>query len=114
MVMQLVISSLYDSFNEYFLSVAEILSNEAHNKLHIVTCLPIDYLFNSFTNPIPSSSMKFTPHIELEKIIKSLKYSNALGYVEIPTKMIKACENTISLPLAYICNQPLASGIFPS
>jgi hypothetical protein len=57
-----------DSFNEYFSSVAEILSNEAHNKLHIDTSLPMDYLFNSFTNPIPSSNMKFTPHIELENL----------------------------------------------
>jgi hypothetical protein len=101
MVMQLVISTLSNSFNEYFLSVAEIFSNEAHNKLCIDTRLPIDYLFSSFTKPIPSSNMKFTPHIEFEKIIKSLKYSNALGYVETPTKIINACADTISLPLVY-------------
>lgn len=56
-----------DAFNDYFSSVAEILSDEACNKLHIDIHLPIDYLFNSFTNSIPSSNMKFTPHIELEK-----------------------------------------------
>jgi hypothetical protein len=36
------------------------------------------------------------------------------GYDEISTKVLKACPKTISAPLAYICNQYLASEIFPS
>jgi hypothetical protein len=58
--------------------------------------------------------MKFTSYIGIEKIIKSLRYSNATGYDEIPTKVLKVCTKTISSTLAYICNLSLASGIFPS
>ena len=58
--------------------------------------------------------MKFKSYIERAKIIKSLMYSNAIGYDEIPTKVLKACTKTISSPLAYICNLSLESGIFPS
>ena len=36
-----------DSFNEYFSSIAEIISHEVNNKFHIDTSYPID-LFSSF------------------------------------------------------------------
>ena len=64
--------------------------------------------------PILSINMKFTSHIEIEKIIKSLQCYVAFGYDEIPTKILKACAKTISSPLACTCNRSLASGIFPS
>ena len=46
--------------------------------------------------------MKFKSYIEREKIIKSLMYSNAIGYDEIPTEVLKVCTKTLSSPLAYI------------
>jgi len=53
-----------DSFYEYFSSIAEIISNEAHNKSYIDTYHLID-LPNCSTNPILSINMKFTSHIEI-------------------------------------------------
>jgi len=41
-----------DSCNEHFSSIAEIIYNEVHNKLHIDTHRPIYYEFNSFKNLI--------------------------------------------------------------
>jgi hypothetical protein len=90
------------------------MSKDAYNKSHKDVCHPIDYLSNSFTDPMSSINIKFTSYIEIEKVIKSLRYSNAIGYDEIPTKVLKSCTKTISSPLAYICNLALASGIFPS
>ena len=79
-----------NSFNEYFSSIAEIISNDVYNETHKDACHPIDYLSNSFTDPISCINMKFTSYTEIEKIIKSLRYSNAIGYDEIPTKVLKA------------------------
>ena len=63
---------------------------------------------------ILSINMKFTSHIEIEKIVKWLRCYIAFGYDEIPTKILKACAKTINSPLACTFNRSLASGIFPS
>jgi hypothetical protein len=49
----------------------------------------------------------------VENIIKSLKTKNSFGYDGISTKLLKISSCFISLPLTYICNKSLSSGIFP-
>jgi hypothetical protein len=39
-----------------------------YNKSHKDACHPIDYLSNSFTDPISGINIKFTSYIEIEKL----------------------------------------------
>jgi hypothetical protein len=87
-----------NSFKEYFSSTAELISNDAHNNSNIDISTSAEYLSNIFLDPFPSTNIKFTSSKEIENIIKSLKSSNAFGYVEISTKVLKACAETISSP----------------
>jgi hypothetical protein len=60
----------------------------------------------------PSIQFRPTSSNEIEKIIKSLKTTNAQGYDEISAKILKWSAPFISSPLAYICNRSLATGTF--
>jgi hypothetical protein len=51
---------------------------------------------------------------ETEKIVQNLKTSNACGYDEISSRVIKACSKAIISPLSHTSNQALAKGIFTS
>jgi len=62
----------------------------------------------------PSIQFRPTSSNEIEKIIKSLKTSNAHGYDEISAKILKWSAPFISSPLAYICNRSLETGTFPA
>jgi len=46
-------------------------------------------------------------------MISSLKPKNSSGYDEITSKIIKSCVSIISVPLSYIYNYSLHTGIFP-
>ena len=50
---------------------------------------------------------------EIKGIISSLKPKNSSGYYKITRKIIKSCASLISIPLSYICNYSLHTGIFP-
>jgi Notch-like protein len=50
---------------------------------------------------------------EVEKIIKSLKDKNSIGYDEISNRIIKSSLPRIISPITYICNAILNTGIFP-
>ena len=62
----------------------------------------------------PSIKARYTSANEIEKIIKSLKTTNAQGYDEISVKILKWSAPFISSPLAYIYNKSLETGFFPS
>lgn len=47
-------------------------------------------------------------------MITFLKLSNSHGYNKISTNILTAISQFIILPLTYICNQSLSTGIFPS
>lgn len=54
-----------------------------------------------------------TDAYEVSKIIKSLKNTNAVGYDEISTKLLKLCAPYISNVLSYIINLSFEQGYFP-
>lgn len=51
--------------------------------------------------------------MEILYIIKNLKNSNASGYDEISTNLLKKCMNKIVIPLTDILNTSISNGIFP-
>jgi len=44
----------------------------------------------------------------------SLKSSNSFGYDKVPTKTLKLRAPFINLPLNYMCNRTLLTGVFPN
>ena len=50
---------------------------------------------------------------EIKGVISSLKPKNFSGYYEITSKIIKSCATLISIPLSYIYNYSIHTGIFP-
>jgi dihydroneopterin aldolase len=99
-----------NSFNEYFVTVVDIFYKKNNTDLSQAT----GYLYDNFGKPFQTIKYKFTSYNEIEKIVQNLKISNACGYDEISSRVIKACSKTISSPLSHICNQALAKGTFPS
>jgi hypothetical protein len=74
---------------------------------------PIDYLVHNYHNTCPTISWHNTTTHEIEKIIKSLKTKDSIGYEEITTKILKLSAPYISSPLTYVCNKILSDGIYP-
>jgi hypothetical protein len=95
-----------NSFDEYFPSTAELVFNYAHHNSNIDTSTSDEYLSNFFLDTFPSTNIKFTSSKDTENIIKTLRSSNAFGYDEISTNVLKAYAKPIISPLAYThtCN----------
>jgi len=66
-----------------------------------------------FWNSFPSIKHHCTFTREIENIIRSLKSSNSCGYDEVPSKLLKSCSYFISVPLNYVSNRTLFTGVFP-
>jgi hypothetical protein len=65
-------------------------------------------------NPFPNIKLSNTSTKEIERIIKSIRVKNSLGYDGITTKIIKVSVPNISSPLNYICNKAVRSGTLPT
>ncbi|KAJ0170785.1 hypothetical protein K1T71_013557 [Dendrolimus kikuchii] len=50
---------------------------------------------------------------EIYKIIKTLNKTNAVGYDEVSTKIIKECATELTPIITYLINQSFEEGIFP-
>ena len=74
---------------------------------------PINYIANSFRRPFTRINWQYSCTYEIGKIIKSWGTKNTTGYDEISNRIIKISVPFIILPLTYICNAILSSGIFP-
>jgi hypothetical protein len=100
-----------ETFNEYFLSVAEnrkeISKQNNINPRKFPKFTPNHYLSETFLNPFPNMKLNSISTKEVEKIIKSLKSKNSSGYDGVSTKVLKISSPFISSPLTYICNKPL-------
>jgi len=96
-----------NSFNNYFLSTIGNHTPVAKSKN------PIHYLYQAFREPFPTIKYQNTPTAEIGKIIESLKAEDSHRYNEISVTLLKLSSPFISLPLNYICNELLSSGIFP-
>jgi hypothetical protein len=74
---------------------------------------PTDYLFLTFVKPFPPIKYNNTTRHEIEKIIKSLKFSNSCRYNEISVKILKLSCSYKSSSLTKLCNLALSTGMFP-
>lgn len=108
--------TIANSFNSYFSTIAEKLMEANHidkrNQRQYGTTL--HHALQNCEHLYPSIKARYTSTKEVEKIIKSLKTTNAQGYDEISVKILKWSAPFISSPLAYICNKSLETGFFPS
>jgi hypothetical protein len=103
------------SFNTHFLTTADNVKEKTQNITNSVTNkdYSIKYLIDIYKNPFPNIKYSNTTTYELNKIIKSLKSTNAHGYDEIPLKILKIVSDCIISPLTYIYNKSLSAGVFP-
>jgi hypothetical protein len=99
-------TDIANGFNEYFINCAK------------PDCTLPQFDFKQALSkldrcPANKHSMFLFPasYNELKNIIKNLK--NTTGVDNIPTKLIKTCSTYLLEPIFQICNESLASGIFP-
>jgi hypothetical protein len=104
---------LANTFNRYFISVADNIKDDINNKANISKMNPINYLFDYYNNPFHRLTWQYTSTYEIGKIINSLKPINTTGYDDISSRIIKVSAPYIISPLTYICNASLSTGIFP-
>jgi len=100
-----------NTFNNYFLSVADQLNNENigyDNKMK-----PTHYLRNYLIKSTNNIKWKYVTTYELEKIIKSLNSKNSHGYKGISNKIIKLSTSYIISPLTNILQRDFKNGDFP-
>ena len=107
--------SIANSFNNYFLTVADKISSNIKNDKTSLNCNnPIHCLHKKFKLLCSNMKLKYTTPKEIENMIKSLKSGNPHEYDGIPVKILKISTPFITSPLTYICNKSHSSGIFPS
>ena len=97
-----------DEFNTFFANIGAKLAStiDTQNKK------PYDY----YLNKTISTSFHFDLYEieDTEKIIKSLKSKDSFGCDGISVNLIKSISQGILLPLTFILNQSLITGIFPN
>jgi Notch-like protein len=101
-----------DSFQNYFLSIAEKIVSNNNEELKNNNC--IDCLHRVFNKLFPNIIFDNTTASEIKKIIMSLKSKNSYGYDEISVMILKISSPFIIAPLNYICNRSTLSGTFPT
>jgi hypothetical protein len=72
------------------------------------------YLNNAFQQPFAPIIWKPVNGKEIYEISKNLKWKKSFGYDEVPVWTVKLSIPFILLPLIFIINRMLSSGIFPS
>jgi hypothetical protein len=105
----------YKHSNEPFISVAQTIIDDLNkdNKKIGTHINPLHYLGNKYGLLFEPMKWLYISIAYMKKIIKSLKTKSSYGYDEISTNILIISIPYIISPLTYICNQPLAQGIFP-
>jgi hypothetical protein len=105
-----------DSFNKYYLSVADNIINKTFNNYNSTdrSTNHIEYLSDIYKTTFPTIKYNYASTKGIENIIKNLKTSNSYGYYEIPVKILKNCSYFIISPLTYIISSSLTTDIFPN
>jgi hypothetical protein len=108
--------SIAETFNEYFVTIAEHIRKEIRYIHMHVNNNDVDNhtqcINHAFDNPFPNIENKYSTIKQIEQIINSLKTKNSFGYDGISTKILKLSAPFISSPINYICNRMLSQGIF--
>ena len=95
--------SFANSFNNYFLTVADkITSNITNDRTSLHCNNPTHCLHKNFKLPCSIMKLKYTTPKEIAKIIKSLKSKNSHGYAGIPMKTLDLSTPFITSPLTYV------------
>jgi Notch-like protein len=106
-----------ESFNKYFLTVAENISCKitGSNKQIISSHKhSLSYLSQVFSLPFTNTVFHNTSTGEITKIIHSFPCKHSCGYDEILMKILKISSPFISSSLWHIVNASLNSGVFPT
>jgi hypothetical protein len=79
------------AFNNYFLSITEILNMQSvkHNS-------PISFLRDSYPSRFPPMNIIPVTEAEIKSITNSLKAEDSSGYEEISSKILKLCGTQLS------------------
>jgi hypothetical protein len=101
-------SMVDNAFNNFFLKVAEKKNTQNPEKGEAIS-----FLKDSFPRNFTSIKIILVTVTEIKSNIRSLKPKNSSGYDEITSTILKTCASTISLPLSFIFNHSLHTGIFP-
>jgi len=101
-------TTVANTFNNFFLTASEKLNIHKFEEGDAIS-----FLKDSFPRNFPNINIIPITEAEIKSIISSLKPKNSSGYDEITSKIIKSCASIISLPLSYIYNYSLHTGIFP-
>jgi len=98
-------SEIANEFNDYFCNVGNSLSK----------LLPPGDFKSYLNNPMLNSFACHSASLsELDNIIQNLNNSKSVSCDNISNFLIKECKNDIILPLLYVINLSLDSGIFPA
>jgi hypothetical protein len=97
-----------DAFSDFFLTTSEKLNRYKSEMKDAIL-----FLKDSFPGNFPAINIIPVTEAEIKGIISSLKPKNSSGYDEITSKIIKSWASLISIPLSYIFNYSLHTGILP-
>jgi hypothetical protein len=75
---------------------------------------PLNYLYNTFKQPIPAIKLKFVTSKEIENVVNSFKSKGSHGYDGIPLEILKQSVPYILSPLTDLCNLIISTGMFPT
>ena len=108
--------TIAETFNEYFIAIAENVERQSKNNLINDNNNSIDnhthFMEQACNKTYPRIECKCTTTQEIEQIIKSLKTKNSYGYNKISTKILKISCLFISSPLSYIRNKIILWCVF--
>jgi hypothetical protein len=68
-----------NTFNNYFLSIADLINTNNNNHINTHITNPIHYLLKSFKRLFTGISWQYASTYEIDKIIKSLNTKNTAG-----------------------------------
>ena len=97
-----------NAFNNLFLTTSEKLNWYESEKRDAIS-----FLNDSFPGNVPTINIIPITKAEIKGIISSPKPKNSSGYNEITSKITKSCASLICIPLSYIYNYSLQTGILP-
>jgi hypothetical protein len=81
-----------DSFNKYFLSIAETITNNAFGNSNLSDKFnkSNEYLIHVFKSTFPLINYSYASTNDIEMVIDELKMTNFYGYDKISVKILKA------------------------
>ena len=100
-------SAIAEKFNDFFVNVGPDLARKVPSS----PTKPSSFLKNDYCKSV---FLALTTTEEIADIVSNLKNSSSSGYDNIPTKLIKYCNNELAPVIAHINNQSLTDGIFPT